>query len=260
VILRLWIGWLLLLTLAASPVSAAVLCLDSDPSDLDAWANDRYLGRTPLTSEVAPGEWALRLAEPAGDFFRMPAIDTLITVTREDSLRIHLSLGTEVSIYSEPSGLPLIAGGRSVGTTPLTLRIDPGEATSLSLRSPRGEISVPMDTLLAARQWVWKGPTLGIPVLGQSDRSRWRTVGRYVMPLLAIGFGVGGLLVEDAADRSYDRYLHTVDPERLERFYDQAHTRDAWAAACWISAEVSLVSAVVAWVFPERHEAPGASP
>lgn len=259
-ILRVAISWAMILGLAVPPSQAAVLVLESQPADLDAWADDRYLGRTPLVSEVPTGEWTLRLAEPAGELFRMPAIDTLITVARDESLWIHLNVGTQVAIYSEPSGMPVFSGGRSMGRTPLTLRLDPARGNEVSLSTPQGKVAAPMDTLLAQRQWVWKGPSLGIPTLGQTEHSRWRTVGRYVMPMLAIGFGVGGMLVEDAADRSYDHYLRAVEPRRIERLYDEAHRRDTWAAVCWIGAEASLVAAVVAWVFPETGEPGGAEP
>jgi hypothetical protein len=244
------------LLLAPPGARATTLELESIPEDLDAWANDRYLGRTPLTGEIPPGEVVLRLAEPSGALFRSPAFDTLVTATAEETLRVRLHVGTEVAVYSEPSGLALLREGSAVGSTPLWLRVDPERPGPLTLRTPRGEVPVPLDTLLSARQWTWKGRPLGIPSLGRGEPSRWRVAGRYGMPLLAVGFAISGLLMEDAADRSYDRYLGSVDPDRLSHFYDEARRRDAWAAACWIGAEISLVSAVVAWVLPERR-APG---
>jgi hypothetical protein len=81
-------------------------------------------------------------------------------------------------------------------------------------------------------------------------------VGRYVLPGVAVALGVGGLLAEESADQAYDRYLRAVDGAEIERRYDEARRRDAWAAAFWIGAEVSLAAALIAWIFPE----PGGDP
>ena len=229
----------------------AHIAIRSDPAGLDTWANERYLGRTPTAGDLPGGQTILRLARPSDSLYSAPVADTLLNLTEGETLAVRLSVGHIVSVRSQPFGLPLLHDGERVGRTPLELRIDARRTGTWKLLTPRGPIHVPTDTLLARGSWTWKGAPF--PAAGAGGRSRplLRRLGRYMMPALAVSMVAAGVITEDAADRSYGRYLRTAEPREIRRRYDEARRRDAWAAAFWISAEASLASAILSWILPE---------
>jgi len=249
--LRLRILLLLLPIVFCDSSTAAVLVIESIPRGLNAWANGRYLGRTPLTATLNHGETSLRLVEPSGSLYRAPAVDTLLSLVEAETLRVRFQVGDPVSIRSKPFGLPVFRNGKLIGTTPIHLRLDPARAESLELLTSGGRISIPIDSLSLRRDWVWKGELLSIPSSPPSERRSLRGIGRYVMPALAVAMAAGGLVLENESDRAYSRYLRTADPAEITKHYDEAKRRDGWATTLWVGAEVSLATAVIAWILPE---------
>ncbi|MBD3162327.1 MAG: hypothetical protein GF346_08290 [Candidatus Eisenbacteria bacterium] len=250
-------GFVLVLALGtgllAGPAAAAELFISSRPSGMATWANDRLLGRTPVWTTLPEGWVVLRLVEGNDSLYRPPAVDTLLHLAARETLSVHFRVGPRVTVRTEPFGIPLLRDGARIGETPVDLRLSPEGGDRLKLLAPGGPVEVPTDTLRARGSWTWRGEVLRIPSYTPRERPLWRKVGRYVLPGVAAALLAGGILVEDSADRAYDRYRHSVDPEEIERHYDAARTRDNWAAALWVGAEVSLASAVLAWILPEQR-------
>jgi hypothetical protein len=242
---------LLLLSGLATPEAAEVR-IESIPDDLAVWAGERYLGQTPLTVDLPEGRTILRLAESAGSLYQSPSVDTLLSIVGEEDLHLVFRVGRPVTVRSIPFGLPLLRRDERIGKTPVRFRLYPGESGSLRLLTPEGPIRVPADTLFAEGHWTYRGDFLRPPTATAGERPLWRKVGRYLLPGLAVALGAGGLLAEENADRAYERYLRSIDPDAIETHYDTARSRDAWAGALWIGAEVSLATAILAWILPER--------
>ena len=253
-------GWdvrMLLVVLTAGllprPLAAAELYVGSDPPGLATWADDRYLGRTPVWTNLREGWVVLRLAEASDSLYHPPAVDTLLHLAERETLSVHFRLGPLVSVRTDPYGIPLLRDGRRVGETPVDLRLSPGAEDRLLLLAPGGPVVIPTDTLHARGSWEWSGDLLRVPSLTPRQRPLWRRVGRTVLPGVAAALLAGGVLVEDSADRAFERYRHSADPEQIEKHYSAARSRDAWAAALWIGAEVALAGTVLAWIWPERR-------
>ncbi len=258
-----WIACFLVLCAAAFSgawASGARLELATDPPGLDAWADQRYLGRTPLAASVPAGTFLLRIAEPSDSLYHAPAVDTLLHAEDGELLRLSLRVGRLVAIRSIPFGLPLLRDSRRIGETPLLTRIDSGEPGDLTLLTPKGSIPVPLDTLRARGQWTWHGEK-GLVFHREAPprRSLLRQIGRYAMPAFAAALAAGGAVAEGEANRSYRRYQRTADPDRIRAEYDDARRMDRWAVALWAGAEVTLVSAVLSWVLPEPQAEPWAA-
>lgn len=248
---------ILILLMLLGPVGGAFsaeVVIGSLPAGLDAWADQRYVGRTPISVRLPEGTLRLRLAEPSSGIFQVPLVDTLLHIARDDTLRLFFRAGRFVTLRSEPFGLTILQDGERVGKTPMVLRFDPDRASSYKLLTPEGAMEVPSDSLVRHGTWTWRGDLRRTEARGGTERPIWRKVGRYVLPGVAVALGVGGLLTEDGADRAYERYQRSVDPTEIEKHYDDARSRDAWAAALWIGAEVSLATALVAWIFPEKNK------
>jgi hypothetical protein len=247
------LGGVLLLLFAHGTMAGARIELATHPSGADAWAGDRYLGRTPLSTDVAVGTTLLRLAESSDSLlWTAPAMDTLLHAEEGETLRLELQLGRTFRISSRPAGFPVLQGGRRIGETPLDLRLYREEIGSLGLLTRGGMIPIPAESLSARGRWSWEeGPATrkAAPAWNGSWLQR---IGRYATPVVACGLAAGGAAAERAADRSYRQYLSTADPSRIEKYYDEARRRDALSTALWVGAEVSLATMIVAWIFPER--------
>jgi len=175
-----------------------------------------------------------------------------------------LDLGTS------PSGFEAWISDRYVGRTPLLSPI-PAGFQRLRLAAPSDSLFQPpaLDTLLHAvagetlkvRLALHAGPDRrrSVPALGLSPerpraRPLWRRLGRYAMPGLAAALAAGGIVAEEAADRSYSSYLRAAEPGEIRRLYRQTEDRDALSTALWVGAETALVCALLSWVLPERHD------
>ncbi len=234
-------------------MAGARLELATRPPGVDAWAGDRYLGRTPLSAEIAAGTTLLRLAEVSDSvLWTAPAIDTLLHAEEGETLRLELQLGRTFRISSRPVGFPILQGGRRIGETPLDLRLNRDEIGSLRPPDSGWHDSRPGRVAVGARPLVVgrrsrdpKGGAGKERLLAAEDRKVCHA-GRRVRSR------GGGATAERAADRSYRRYLSTADPSRIEKYYDEARRRDALSTALWAGAEVSLATMIIAWIFPEE--------
>lgn len=247
------IGLLLAFLMMASGGSsiAVQLEIDSEPAGFDAWADGRYLGRTPLTATLSRGETNLRLAEPSYSLYRAPVVDTVLNLGAADTLRILFRVPPLVSIRSRPFGLPLLKDGRRIGSTPLSLRLDPGETERLELVTPGGLVAVESESLRARRHWLWVGDESALRASTPSGQSRLHRIGKHLMPAVALMMAAGGMIAEDQADRAYRQYQRAADPAAIQARYDSTRRRDRLAAAFWITAEIAAASAVIAWILPD---------
>jgi hypothetical protein len=246
----------LLAGFAEAARGGARLELATDPPGADAWGNERYLGRTPLAVEIDAGALFLRLAEASESLWVAPAVDTLLHAADGETLRIALGLGRSYFIRSHPAGLPIERNGRGLGKTPVELRLHLNELEGLRLLTPQGAVPVPPESLATRGGWRWEEDPRANGGAEKKGGSTWRRVGRYVAPAVAAGCAIGALIVENEADQSYDRYRGELDPSRIAHYYDETRNRDDLSTALWVSAEVALASAIVAWILPEREGKP----
>jgi hypothetical protein len=223
----------------------------SEPAGLDAWCDQRYLGRTPVETQCGPGQVRIQVREPSDSLYRPAALDSLVQVAQAETLLIRALAPPLVTVRSIPYGLPILRDGVRIGDTPLQLRIGrKGRQDRLSLLTWRGPVLVPVDTLLREGTWMWRGGLPTPPQIRRGELPLWRKTGRNVFPFLALAFGVGGALMENAADASYDRYRKSSDPDDIERHYDRTRTQDRVSTLLWVGAEMSLVGSIVSWILP----------
>jgi hypothetical protein len=229
---------------------AVLLEIDSEPNNLDAWVDGRYLGRTPLTATLDRREVNLRLVEPSRSLYRAPVIDTLLSPDEADTVRVFFRIGPLVSVRSQPFGLPLLRNGRRIGNTPYSFRLGAEGNERLELLTVEGLVPIDAEKLRARGSWDWIGEESTVRISRQSEPTRLQKIGRHLMPAIALTMAAGGLIAEDQADRAYKQYLRAADPAEIQDRYDQTRRRDRLAAAFWIAAEVSAASAVIAWILP----------
>lgn len=232
---------------------AARLRVESDPTGLNAWAGEQYVGRTPAEAEVPAGPATVRLAYPSDSLFVEPVADTLVQMVEGESLTVRFVVGKMVSVRSRPFDLTLLRDDMSIGRTPLDFRLDPRRPGRIELETFGGRVQVPMDTLLVRGSWEWIAQVPQTQGVSGGTRPFWRQVGRYVMPGLAVGLSVTSIFVKDSADHAYDDYQRSVDPAEIQSAYDEAARKDQFARALWIAAEACIISSIVAWILPEHR-------
>jgi hypothetical protein len=239
-----------LLSAPADAAKIGTVTVASDPSGYDAWIENRYVGRTPLITQVDAGPNLLVLARSSVDsIYSPPAADTLLHIQESETLRVFLRLGRPVTILSHPFGLQVKGEGGPLGRTPLLLRITPEQAGSLALVTPLGPIPIPGDSLLASGSWTWEGEGVSSPS-HKDGRSLLMRLGRYALPGVAVVAVGAGAISEKRADRAYDRYLGSTDLTEIRRNFNDARTWDDWSTVLWTVGEVSLAASIVAWIIP----------
>ncbi len=236
----------------AAPARAALVRIVSDPAGLDAWAEERYLGRTPTETLVSAGRVKLRLASPSESIFVAPIADTTVTLSEAETLTVRILTAKIVSVRSRPFNLPLLHDGMQIGRTPLDFPLDPRRSGRIDLLTPSGRVAVPTDSLLAKGSWTWMGGAGVTEPAASGPQSILRRLARYAAPGLAVGLAASGTLVKDAADRSYDRYRRSADPAEIRRLFDESQRRDTIATSLWMGAEACIITSVIAWILPDR--------
>jgi hypothetical protein len=236
----------------AGAARGVLVRVESDPAGYDAWAGDRYMGRTPAETRLPAGRVRVRLAVPSESLYVAPVADTIVSVPDAESLTVRIRAARTVTVRSQPFDLPLRRDGMQIGRTPLDFPLDERRPGRIDLLTPSGPVAVPTDTLLARGSWSWIGGTRAPGSATGERSSALRRLGRYVLPGLAAGLATSGILVKDAADRSYDRYRKTADPGEIRRLYDESRRRDTIAAILWTGAEACILTSVIAWILPDR--------
>jgi len=103
--------------------------------------DDKPLGRTPFSGEVAPGRHKLVLRQ--GETLREMPVEISVGVVTTQAIDWPVAAGGRGSlqITSSPTGAQVLVGGRSRGETPLLLEDLPAGGQSLLIRSDAGTVS-----------------------------------------------------------------------------------------------------------------------
>lgn len=178
---------------------------------------------------------------------------------------------SRVEISSDPSGYDVWLNNRYAGRTPIAATVTPGRNLLVLGRAAIDSIfSAPAaDTLLE----VAEGETLHVhvtprgplpamtgpiavagasPPLSGGESPLLKRLGRYALPVFAAACIGAGALIERGADRAYDRYRRSADPQEIRRNYDAAHVRDSWSTVLWTAGETSLAASILSWIIPDR--------
>ncbi len=65
---------------------------------------------------------------------------------------------------------------------------------------------------------------------------------------VALAAGVAGYIMKVQADRAYDRYMDTVVPESMDRYFEEAVRYDKISGACYVFGEACLVFSLVVFI------------
>jgi len=236
-------------TSADAPDAGRVVVL-SDPRGLEVFVDGRSSGRTPLELGIpAPGRHTIRVRHPLER--NWPARDMKFEVDVEAGAcdTVFAKFGGILFVDSGPSPVEVYLDGRRAGETPILLRgLSPGPHTlrssvpgystwkdSLSLTISPGEFRrISLPHVAPARQDLG-GQGRG----GWLGRSRTLTISSAV---IAISSGVGAYLAKKAADRAYESYLRSGNPEKMDLYFRRAERYDRIASGMWMLSEIGFVA------------------
>ncbi len=91
------------------------------------------------------------------------------------------------------------------------------------------------------RIFLTKKDYAGSVSLRKNDKNRWPT---YVFLGISVASGIAASIVKNSADDSFDKYLHSANPRRIEDDLKSAERRDKVAGLLW---GVSGISFVASW-------------
>lgn len=113
---------------AEAEFSQGTVKAESRPSGATVLDGDRVLGKTPLTAELPTGEHTLRFQQPD-----WPAIPRPVRIVKGQTATVEAAfIGGDLDITSEPSGATVTREGKSIGSTPLSLKNQPPGDVKLS--------------------------------------------------------------------------------------------------------------------------------
>jgi hypothetical protein len=117
--------------------------------------------------------------------------------------------------------------------------------------SPRIRVALALLGLLLAHRPAASDPPTVFPLPAPPRESHTRA---YVAFAAGAALTVGSFALQRSADRAYDRYLVSTDPEGITSAYDEAHRLDRWSAVTLLAGTGGLALGVY-WRFIHRPSA-----
>jgi hypothetical protein len=169
------------------------------------------------------------------------ARDTTVFIDPGTS-RLTVRLPGTLHLSTAPSGALVFADEIPVGYTPLFLSRDASRSYRIRVeawnRHPYQLIWLPKAGALTRTE---------ISLLEASmpkELEKGGMIGPLEIGLVGLGMAVASVISSREADRAYDRYSRTANPERIEEHYDRAVRLDHWSSAFWVGFQVSTITAL----------------
>jgi hypothetical protein len=194
--------------------------------------------------ELPAGPAAVGLARSWGSSFFGAETTFVVDIAEADTAWVMVSWAAPVYVDSDPQGAAVKLDGGSVGVTPLVMTglapgvhrfgvshrccLDSSFTMTLSPFQPR------LVRLGLTRQAPGHEPDGAmsrlVPVAGAG---------------LSLAAAVAAWVLHEEADRAYQAYLSTADPDRMQSKYSRARSLDRGAAALWAVSLSSFVSTIL---------------
>ena len=102
----------------------AILNVNSNPSGADVYIDNQYKGTSPVTINLNPGTYTLKLQKAGYETYN-EQFNLSTTLTKNISL-IPIAKNYDLSLSSNPSGASIYVNNQNKGTTPKTLTLEEG--------------------------------------------------------------------------------------------------------------------------------------
>ncbi len=211
--------------------------IQTSHENLRVFVDGRAMGVTPLgVLKLPTGEHQLLLPHPN----RVNWLDrdwvANVMIPEGDTLVVEVVFENSFKIDSQPFGAALFLNEKQIGTTPYFLKLRETDAASVRLHKagfvdttlyiqgagPR-HFEVTLRPVEPSLQFQTRRAQT------ERRRSKFKKI-MYSTLGLAVASGALALYFRKKGNDSYDRYLSTGDPQRFNRFLDDAKRYDRYAA------------------------------
>jgi hypothetical protein len=230
--------------------SAGWVTIITEPAGADLYVDSLYVGKAPIKqARMAVGSHTVRAFYPSVFAWNAVVTQESLLVVSSVNAEKRMNVGEVVRIQSDPPYGIVRVEGRTLGTTPLYIRLSAPLAGDLiieregfdSLRVPITEIKNGMIRVKLRSRNGMEGsaPGDGLAMNEITATDRWLT---YASGATMIVSGVASAYLKDRANRHFDAYSLTNNAADLLR----TRTLDRQAAATLIISEISF--AVLAYL------------
>lgn len=199
------------------------LNINTEPSNAFAYIDSEFIGRTPITNlKVKPGTYTLKLKNPEiADWLEMDIVQK-IEVKENDTLNLHITFEKFIKINSTPFSANILLGDSVIGTTPAIFKLKDLLGKNLKLmKKGYNDAEIFIDG---------KNNKIEVNLIPRNAtdtelRTEPKDKLNIVLPIAGISLasGITSIYFKAKADKLYDEYSKTLDPEKLNtvRTYDK---------------------------------------
>lgn len=222
----------------------------SDPVGLEVLLDGQSSGRTPLEIEVdSAGKHSVLVRHPLDRNWPARDMEFKIEVEPFSSDTVFARFDGILFVNSGPSPTEVYLDGDKVGETPILIRgLNPGSHMLESLTAGYGvgrRDSLEFDISPGEFKRISLPHTAPASMSSpEQDKGLW--LGHngklaFSSALIAVSSGVGAYFAKKTADRNYERYLNSGDPEKMNHYFKRAERYDRIASGMWALSEIGLV-------------------
>lgn len=222
------------------------LKISTVPPGAAVFVDGQSAGHAPVTLDsLVCGAHTVHVLPPIEAGWGGQAKDTTVSTMR-GVYRLTVRLPGTLHLSSVPSGASVFTDQTPVGYTPLFLSRDASHSYRIRMeasnRHPHRFVWLPKAGALTRYE---------ITLLEANPPKESRNgakIGPLEVGLVGMGMAVASVISSREADRAYDRYGRTANPEKIEELYERAVRFDHWSSAFWIGFQLSIVGALALWI------------
>jgi hypothetical protein len=212
--------------------------------NLDVYLDNTHIGKTPLQKHpLSLGEHTIQVKSPEPlNWLSRDWIDTVCINTGE-ILILTAQFNHTCWIGSTPSGAHIYSGEHLIGKTPTAVTISDTAIRCLTLKHP-GYHPQTVDWTVQASRIIHivleKSNTCGKvkPENNLSlDSKKYWMIGSSI---LAIASGIAGYHYKERAEKAYQAYLQSGNPEQMNRYFDDSKRYDICSGILYGIGEVCV--------------------
>ncbi|MEE4312742.1 MAG: hypothetical protein V2J62_12845 [candidate division KSB1 bacterium] len=223
---------ILLIMLPSGHAQTGFLKIENVEPGLNVSLNDSAVGETgDHLFPVPPGEYNLGVEHPDRGIWRIDDYVEKIIISEHDTLIVSPIFARQLIVRSIPFNADVLIDDEQIGQTPLyhtSTRIDTGILTVM--KKDHIPFSIPLkeleDNYLDVRLQAIMKSELNE---GGRDVHFWQRKGTLAALLFTIGAGVSTVYFNGKAEESYDKYLSSGDPGKMDQFFKDAERYDKYS-------------------------------
>lgn len=214
--------------------------INTEPAGAFTYIDSEFVGKTPITNlKVKPGTYTLKLKNPEISSWLEQDFVQKIEVKENDTMNLHITFEKFIKINSNPFSATILLGDSTIGTTPAIFKMKDLLGKSLKLvKKGYNDAEIFVD-----------GKTDKIevnltPHNGAETELRTEPKNKLNITLpiagVSLASGITSIYFKTKADKLYDEYLKTGNPEKLNTI----KTYDKIAGITLVIFEVTAIFAI----------------